>query len=753
MLTPRAVCWLAAALLVAGCRGSASLPRGGARTIDQRLGVANQHTITETPTIERADSEVRPNFSPAVTYPTPRRDSQPDTYFGTAVPDPYRWLEDPDAPETQAWVKAENEVTFDYLAQIPFRDKLRARLTTLWNYERYGVPEQEGNLLIFSKNDGLQNQAVVYALPLGQPVEQAPVLLDPNKFSADGTTALAGLHFSPDHRYLAYATSGGGSDWQQVHLLDMQTRQPLPDKLDWVKVSGVAWAGRGFYYSRYDAPIGGESALAGKNEYHKVYYHALGTPQAQDQLVYENRARALGFRIAGTTEDERFLFLALTDGLSDGNQLLVRDLHDTHQAHAWTTVQPSYQYDTSVVGNVGGELLVYTNDHAPNYKVVAIDPRQPAPAHWRTVIPESQEKLESISQVGGYLLATYLHDASSQVKVYTEGGEYRHDVALPALGTAVGFGGRRTDQTLYYAFTSFTYPTTIYSYDPAANRSTVWRAPRVDVRPEDYVTTQIFYPSKDGTRIPMFITHRKGLDTKSGQLPTYLYAYGGFNVSVTPSFSVARLLWLENGGVLAVPNLRGGGEYGETWHQAGMTPHKQNVFDDFIAAAGYLQAAGYTNPSRLAIAGGSNGGLLVGAILTQRPDLCQVALPAVGVMDMLKYQKFTIGWNWAPEYGTSDDEAQFRNLLAYSPLHNLKPGTAYPATLITTADHDDRVVPAHSFKFAAQLQADQAGPKPTLIRIDVNAGHGAGKSTQLQIAEWADVWSFTFYNMGITIAE
>ena len=745
------VALLLAAALATGCQRGITGPAGQRRDPAQRIGVANKHTITESPTLERADSGVPLTPVTTLTYPAARRDPQPDTYFGTAVPDPYRWLEDPDAPETQAWVTAENKVTFDYLAQIPFRDKLRERLTTLWNYERYGVPEQEGKFLIFSKNNGLQNQAVVYALPAGQPIEQATVLLDPNTLSADGTTALAGLHFSPDHRYLAYATSGGGSDWQQVHLLDMQTRQPLPDQLDWVKVSGVSWAGKGFYYSRYDAPKAGENSLAGKNEFHKVYYHELGTPQSQDRLVYENPGMALGFRIAGTTEDERFLFLALTDGKSDGNQLLVRDLHAPHPTHAWTTIQPSYEYDTSVIGNVGGELLVYTNDHAPNFKVVAIDPRQPAPAHWRTVIPEAKEKLEGISQAGGYLLATYLHDASSRVRVYTERGDYKHDVVLPALGTAVGFGGRHDDKVLYYAFTSFTYPTTIYRYDPATNQSAVWRAPTVDVHPADYVTTQVFYPSKDGTQIPMFITHKKGLDTKSHQLPTYLYAYGGFNVSVTPSFSVARMLWLENGGVLAIPNLRGGGEYGESWHQAGMTPHKQNVFDDFIAAAEYLTASGYTRAGRLAIAGGSNGGLLVGATMTQRPDLCQVALPAVGVMDMLKYQKFTIGWNWAPEYGTSDDEAQFRNLLAYSPLHTLTPGTAYPATLITTADHDDRVVPAHSFKFAAQLQADQAGTNPTLIRIDVNAGHGAGKSTQLQIAEWADVWSFTFYNMGVEL--
>ena len=677
-----------------------------------------------------------------MTYPAARRDPQPDTYFGTPVPDPYRWLEDADAPETTAWVQAENEVTFAYLAQIPFRDQLRERLTQLWNYERYGVPSQEGNLLIFSKNDGLQNQAVVYAVPVGQPLDTAQVLLDPNQFSADGTTALTGLHFSHDHRHLAYTTSGGGSDWQQIRLLDMASRQPLVDALDWVKVSGVAWAQEGFYYSAYNAPRPGEAALAGKNEFHKVYYHHLGTPQTADELVYENPALALGFRLAGVTEDERWLCLSLTDGKSDGNQLLVRDLQNPAQAATWITIQPSYEFDTSVIGNLGDELLLYTNDHAPNYRVVRVQPDQPT--DWQDVIAETSEKLEGISQAAGCLLATYLHDASSRVRVYSEQGEHQHDVALPAIGTAGGFGGRRTDQELYYAFTSFTYPTTIYHYDPVANVSTVFKAPTVDVQPADYVTTQVFYASKDGTQVPMFITHKKGL-ALDGQNPTYLYAYGGFNVSLTPGFSVARLLWLEQGGVLAIPNLRGGGEYGEAWHQAGMTPHKQNVFDDFIAAAETLVNQGYTSAAKLAIAGGSNGGLLVGAIMTQRPDLCRVALPAVGVMDMLKYQKFTIGWNWAPEYGTSDDEAQFRNLLSYSPLHNLKPGTAYPATLITTADHDDRVVPAHSFKFAAQLQADQAGPAPTLIRIDVNAGHGAGKSTQLQIAEWADVWSFTLF--------
>ena len=677
-------------------------------------------------------------------YPPTRSTDHADDYFGTRVPDPYRWLEALDAPETAAWVAAQNEATFGYLAGLPFRDKIRDRLTRLWNYERFGVPEQVGDELVFGRNDGLQNQAVLYR----QRGQEAPrVLLDPNQFSADGTSALAGVEFSPDHRYLAYATSHGGSDWHQVRILDLTTDELLPETLDWVKVSGTAWVQDGFYYSRYDAPKAGENGLSGRNEYHKVYFHRLNTPQADDRLVYENPAMALGFRWAGATEDERFLVLSLTDGLADGNQLLVRDLHDPAQADAWTTLVAGYEFSSSVIGNVGGALLVHTNCEAPNYRVVRIDPRQPQPAHWHEVLPESANKLESVTQAGGCLIADYLHDARSLVRVYAETGEFRHEVALPAIGTASGFGGRRAATAVYYAFTSFTYPTTIYKYDLATNVSTVFRAPGVDVRPADYETTQVFVPSPDGTRIPMFIVHRRGLEL-NGRQPTYLYAYGGFNVSVTPSFSVARLLWLENGGILAVANLRGGGEYGEAWHQAGMTPHKQRVFDDFMAAAEYLQAHGYTDAGHLALAGGSNGGLLVGAVMTQRPDLCRVALPAVGVLDMLRYHTFTIGWNWAPEYGTSDDEAQFRNLLAFSPLHNLRPA-AYPATLITTADHDDRVVPAHSFKFAAALQAANTGPHPTLIRVDVNAGHGAGKSTRLQIDEWADVWSFCYANMGV----
>ncbi|WP_035564820.1 prolyl oligopeptidase family serine peptidase [Hymenobacter sp. IS2118] len=734
---------LAVVAALAACR---------ATTKPERNTLPSNQPLTEMTSPERGEPSRRTGLAvlvPApVKYPTARRAPVTDNYFGTTIPDPYRWLEALDTPETKAWVTAQNEVTFGYLSQIPFRDKIRARLTEMWNYERYGVPEQVGEDLVFSKNDGLQNQAVLYRQ---RGAEEPQVLLDPNKFSKDGTTALAGMEFSNDHRYLAYATSGGGSDWHNVRILDLKTNQLLPETLNWVKVSGTSWAKNGFYYSRYDAPKTGENNLAGKNEFHQVYFHQLNTPQRADRLVYENPKMALGFRIAGATEDERFLTLYLTDGRSDGNRLQVRDLTDPKQATTWTTLVAAYEFNNTVVGNVGGEVLVLTNYKAPNYRVVRIDPKKPQEANWHDVLPESKNKLEGVSHVGSRLVADYLHDASSQVRVYSERGEFQHELKLPAIGTASGFGGRRDAKSVYYAFTSFTYPTTIYKYDLASNTSTVFWVPKVDVNPQDYVTTQVFYPSKDGTKIPMFIVHKKGL-VLDGKNPTYLYAYGGFNVSLTPGFSVARMLWLENGGILAIPNLRGGGEYGEAWHQAGMTPNKQNVFDDFIAAAEYLKANKYTDYDHLAIAGGSNGGLLVGTTMNQRPNLAKVALPAVGVMDMLRYQKFTIGWNWAPEYGTSDNEAQFRNLLKFSPLHNLRPDTSYPATLITTADHDDRVVPAHSFKFAATLQALNDGPNPTLIRIDVNAGHGAGKSTQLQIAEWADVWSFCYANMGVTPA-
>ncbi|TGE19658.1 prolyl oligopeptidase family serine peptidase [Hymenobacter elongatus] len=714
--------------------------------------VAGRRPVTEMPTAETNGPSRRTAAAAelprlTVEYPKTRKTDHTDDYHGTPVTDPYRWLEDLDSPETKAWVTEQNKVAFGYLEKIPFRDQMKARLTKLWNYERFGVPQVEGENLYFSKNDGLQNQAVLYTQQNGQE-GQPDVLLDPNKFSADGTTALAGTYFSNDHRYMAYATSGGGSDWQKLKVVDLKTRQPLKDELQWVKVSGAAWAKDGFYYSRYDAPKAGQNQLSGKNEFHKVYFHKLGTAQSADKLVYEDKTMPLGFRTVGTTEDERFLVLYLTDGKADGNRLLVRDLTDPKQATKFTTLMSSYEYNTSVVGNVGGQLLVLTNYKAPRYRIVLVDPKKPQEANWKEVVKQGENKLENVEHVGGRLFVTYLKDASSQVKVYSEQGEFQNDVVLPAIGTASGFGGRRDAKSVYYAFTSFAYPTTIYRYDLESKQSTVFRAPKVDVNPQDYVTTQVFYASKDGTKIPMFIVHKKGVRL-NGQNPTYLYAYGGFNISLTPGFSVARMLWLENGGILAIPNLRGGGEYGEAWHQAGMTPNKQNVFDDFIAAAEYLTVQSYTDAQHLAIAGGSNGGLLVGAIMTQRPELAHVAFPAVGVMDMLRYQKFTIGWNWAPEYGTSDNFEQFKNLYKFSPLHNLRAGTTYPATMITTADHDDRVVPAHSFKFAATLQEKNAGPNPQLIRVDVNAGHGAGKSTALQIQEWADVWSFAFHNMGV----
>ncbi|AIZ62947.1 prolyl endopeptidase [Hymenobacter sp. DG25B] len=708
------------------------------------LGQAGASSTSSAPAVSTTTSS--PISRHKLVYPTPRKSNQTDDYHGTSVTDAYRWLEDADSPETKAWVTAENKVTFGYLDKIPFRDKIRERLTQIWNYERYGIPQQEGEYLYFQKNDGLQNQAVLYVQKVGE--EKEEMLLDPNKFSTDGTTALAGTYFSNDHRYLAYATSGGGSDWQQLKVMDLKTRQPLKDELNWVKVSGAAWDKNGFYYSRYDAPKAGENKLSGKNEFHKVYYHQLGTEQSADKLVYEDKTMPLGFRYAGTTDDERFLIISLTDGKADGNRLLVRDLKAPKPAAKFTAVGSTYEFNSSVIGNLDGKLLVHTNYKAPRFRLVLIDPKKPQEANWKDVLPQTTDKLEEVSQVGGHLIASYLHDASSLVKVYSEKGEFLSDVALPALGTASGFHGRRADKEVYYAFTSFAYPTTIYRYNVASGQSTVFRKPKVDVNPDDYVVQQVFYASKDHTKIPMFIVHRKGLKL-DGQNPTYLYAYGGFNVSLTPGFSVTRMLWLENGGVLAIPNLRGGGEYGEAWHQAGMTPHKQNVFDDFIAAAEYLSIQSYTNPGKLAIAGGSNGGLLVGATMTQRPDVAHVAFPAVGVMDMLRYQKFTIGWNWVPEYGSSDNYAQFQNLYKFSPLHNLKTGVNYPATLITTADHDDRVVPAHSFKFAATLQEVNSGPNPQLIRIDVNAGHGAGKSTRLLIDEWTDIWSFAYYNMGL----
>lgn len=682
-----------------------------------------------------------PLKQPKLDYPQTRRTDQVDNYFGTQVLDPYRWLEDQYSEETAKWVAAENKVTFNYLEQIPFRNKIKDRLTQIWNYEKRSAPFKKGNNYFYYKNDGLQNQAVLYKkASLDGPEE---VFLDPNKLSADGTTSLSTTSFSHDNKYLAYSTSGGGSDWNTFYVMDVATKKQLSDKLEWVKFSGAAWQKDGFYYSRYDAPK--DKALSNKNEYHKIYFHKIGTPQSADKLIYENKEKPLLNFSAQTTEDERFLLIGGSEGTSGGT-LAYKDLKDPKGKITWMVT--SYESEYNVLDNIGDKLLIHTNKNAPNYKVVLMDPKKPAEANWKTIIPESQNVMSGVTMVGGKIIATYLKDAASQVVVYDVTGKKLNELQFPAIGTVAGFAGDKTDKETFYTFTSFTYPTTVYRYDIANNKSELFWKPEVDVNPEAYETKQVFYTSKDGTKVPMFIVHKKGLKM-DGQNPTYLYAYGGFNISLTPSFSAVNLLWLENGGVYAMPNLRGGGEYGEKWHQGGMTPNKQNVFDDFIAAGEYLKKEGYTSTDKLAISGRSNGGLLVGATMTQRPDLAKVAFPGVGVLDMLRFHKFTIGWAWVPEYGSSDKEDQFKNLYKFSPLHNIKEGVAYPATMVTTADHDDRVVPSHSFKFISELQSKGAGNNPYLIRVDVKAGHGAGKPTSLQIQEWADLWAFAYYNMGV----
>jgi len=675
-----------------------------------------------------------------LSYPQTRKTDQVDTYFGTRVADPFRWLET-HTDEVDAWIEAQNKVTFSYLHDIAFRDQIKSRLTQIWNYPKYGAPFKEGGKYYFFKNDGLQNQSVLY---VQEGLEAEPkVFFDPNQLSKDGTVALTALTFSKDGKYIAYGTSSGGSDWNTYHVMDAGGKK-LDDQLEWVKFSAPSWYKDGFFYSRYDAPTEGNK-LANKNEYHKVYYHKIGTPQSRDQLVYEDKQHALRNFFGQTTDDERFLILNASEGASGANALYYKDLKDPK-----STIRPivdNFENEYNVVDSFGDKLLVMTNKNAPRYRLVLIDPKKPQEQNWQAVVPESDRVIQGAASVGGRLIVTYMKDATSQVVVYDQQGKQLTEVALPTLGTVSGFNGDKDDKEVFFTFTSFTYPPTIYRYDIAGNKVTAFRKTEVNVNTDAFETKQVFYTSKDGTKVPMFIVHKKGLEL-NGQNPTYLYAYGGFNISMTPSFSIANMLWLENGGVYALPNLRGGGEYGEDWHKAGMTPNKQNVFDDFIGAAEYLIAQGYTSSEKLAVAGGSNGGLLVGAFMTQRPELAKVALPAVGVMDMLRFHKFTIGWAWVPEYGSSDNEAQFKNLLAFSPLHNIKKGVKYPATLVKTADHDDRVVPAHSFKFISALQEKGAPGNPYLIRVDVRAGHGAGKPTSLLIQEWADTWAFVYKNMG-----
>ncbi len=671
-------------------------------------------------------------------YPRTETTNTVDDYFGTKVADPYRWLEDDNAPATKAWVEAQNKVTFGYLATIPERETIRQRLTKLWNFERYGVPFKQGHRYFYSRNDGLQNQSVLYTV--ASLADEPRVLLDPNKLSTDGTVALADYTVSDDGNFMAYGLSAAGSDWQEWKVRDVRTGQDLSDHLKWVKFSSASWTkdGKGFYYSRYDEPKPGEQ-LKGVNYFQKLYFHRLGTAQAEDKLIYQRSdEKEWGFG-GGVTDDDHYLIISIWKGSDTKQRVSYLDLKrpDAQVVDLINEFEASYTF----IDNVGTTFYFETNSKASRKRVIAIDITKPNRADWQEIIPEAKETLNGVSLVDDRFLCTYLKDARSQVKIFSRAGKFDREVDLPGIGSAGGFGGKRSDTETFYSFTSFTVPGVVYRYDLKTGQSSIFRQPKVDFNSADYETKQIFYHSKDGTQIPMFIVHKKGLKL-DGNNPTYLYGYGGFDISLTPSFSLSILTWMEMGGVYAMPNLRGGGEYGEEWHQGGTKLKKQNVFDDFIAAAEWLIANKYTRPAKLAIGGGSNGGLLVGACLTQRPELYGAALPAVGVMDMLRFHKFTIGWAWTSDYGSSDDAEQFKALYAYSPYHNLKPGVKYPATLITTADHDDRVVPAHSFKFAARLQACQAGDQPALIRIETKAGHGAGKPTAKLIEEAADKWAF-----------
>lgn len=677
-----------------------------------------------------------------INYPETRKTDTIDVYFGTQVADPYRWLEDDNSEETAAWVKAQNDVTNAYLAKIPFRDQVRERLTSMWNYPRYGVPFKKGGKYFFFKNDGIQNQSVLY---IQDSLQAEPrVFLDPNKLSEDGTTALGTYSVSKDGKYFAYAISKAGSDWNEIYVMETETGKQLADKLEWVKFSGISWRENGFYYSRYDKPAGG-GVLSSKNEYMKVYYHVVGDPQEKDVLVYENRNYPLRNYGITATEDGRYLVLGESESTS-GNSLYIKDLENPQAG--FVKIAEGFRFDYSYISNQDGKFLILTNADAPKYRLIEVDLSSPAPENHRIIIPEREEVLVSAEVAGGRIVCEYMKDATNRLYVYTTEGSFVHEVNLPGPGTIAGFEGKKDENEAFFAFTSFTYPSTVFVYDILNNTSKVFFDSELDFDPAKYESKQVFYTSKDGTKVPMFIVHKAGLNL-DGNNPVYLYGYGGFNVSLTPVFSVSRLLFIEQGGVFAMPNLRGGGEYGEAWHRAGTKLQKQNVFDDFIAAAEFLIAEKYTQPEKIAIAGGSNGGLLVGACMTQRPDLFAVALPAVGVMDMLRFHKFTIGWAWTEDYGSSEDSVQFQYLLGYSPLHNLKPGTCYPATLVTTADHDDRVVPAHSFKFAATLQEHQSCNNPALIRIETNAGHGAGKPVSKMIDEATDIWSFTMYNLGM----
>ncbi|PKP40199.1 MAG: S9 family peptidase [Bacteroidetes bacterium HGW-Bacteroidetes-13] len=677
-----------------------------------------------------------------IQYPETQKTDSATVYFGETVKDPYRWLEDDRSKETAAWVKAQNKVTFAYLEKIPFRNSLKARLEKIWNYEKITAPFKEGDYTYFYKNDGLQNQYVLYRTKEGGEPE---VFLDPNEFSKDGTSSLAGIDFSKNGKIAAYSISEGGSDWRKVMVMNTDTREIIEDTLVDIKFSGISWKdNEGFYYSSYDKPKG--SQLSAKTDQHKLYYHKLGTSQESDVVVFGNKPEQKRRYVGGqVSEDGNYLFISASVSTS-GNELYLQDL--TKPNAPIVPMIANFDYSTSLLDVSANTIFLLTNYQAPNQKVVTVSVQNPSVENWIDFIPETENVL-SISKGAGCFFTEYMKDAVSQVFQYDYQGNKIREIELPGVGSVSGFGGKKEDAVLYYSFTNYVTPGTIYSFHPKEGTSEVYQKPKIDFTPENYASEQVFYTSKDGTKIPMIITYKKGIK-RDGKTPTILYGYGGFNISLTPSFSIANAVWLELGGIYAVPNLRGGGEYGRAWHDAGIQMKKQNVFDDFIAAAEYLIQNNYTSTDYLAIRGGSNGGLLVGAAMTQRPDLFAVALPAVGVMDMLRYHTFTAGAGWAYDYGTADDSKEmFAYLKGYSPVHNLKPGVSYPATLVTTADHDDRVVPAHSFKFAATLQENQAGDKPTLIRIETNAGHGAGKPVSKTIEEMADIFAFTLYNMGV----
>lgn len=674
-----------------------------------------------------------------IKYPTPQKRDVVDNYHGKQISDPYRWMEDLNSQETQDWISAENQITDNYLAKIPFREKIQNRLTELFNYERFSAPSKEGDYYYFYKNDGLQNFSILYRQKGLD--GNSEVFLDPNQFSADASVSLAELSFSKNNKFAAYAISKGGSDWRDVFVIDVASRELLSDKIEWVKFSGMSWFEDGFFYSRYDEPSD-EEKLKAANEFQKLYYHKVGTKQSEDILVMEDKMNPKRGFSGSVTDNEKFLVISGWEGSSDYNLLFYKDLSKKLPIK---TIFGELEAEYSVIDNWEDNLIIQTNYKAPNYKIVLVNPEKPDKSNWQTIIPETENPISSVSFVNGKLIVAYLKDANTKVYVYSTNGKLESEIILPGVGTAFGFDGKQTDSEVFYTFTSFTYPPTIYKYDIAKNESSLFRKSELKFNPDDYETKQVFYTSKDGTKIPLFITYKKGIKL-DGNNPTLLYAYGGFNISLTPSFSVTYLPLLEQGGIYALANIRGGGEYGETWHKAAMKENRQIAYDDFISAGEYLIKEGYTSSEKLAIQGGSNGGLLMGVIVNQRPDLAKVAFPMVGVMDLLRFQNFTIGWAWVPEFGSSEVPEEFNYLINISPLHNLKKIDNYPAIMVTTADHDDRVFPAHSFKYAATLQEMNQGKNPTLIRIETKAGHGAGTNVNKTIELYTDILSFLMFN-------